>query len=114
MLPHPQGRERSKSLKAEDRKNNERKVKKVIYMYVLALKNSIYVNDCDDGYHYNNPYTDVRDMYVYDYCEHVTKPSYAKKFKTKAAAIRFKNKLVGYMENPTESPYYNAEIVEIA
>lgn len=84
----------------------------VIDMYVLVLRDSIYENDCDDGCHYNNPYTDVRDMYVYDYCEHVTRTNLAKKFKTKAAAVRFKNKLVGYNQNPEESPYYNAEVIE--
>lgn len=83
-------------------------------MYVLVLRNADYINDCDDGYHYNNPYQDKRDMFVYDYLEHVTRASYAKKFKTLAAAKRFKNKLISYNVNPEESPYFNAEVVEIA
>lgn len=82
-------------------------------MFVLVLRNADYVNDCDDGYNYNHPHETKRDLFVHDYMESVTSASLAKKYKTRSGAEKFKKKLTSYHKNPEDSPYFNAEIMEI-
>ena len=81
--------------------------------YVLVKKNAEYEYDVDDGYHYQHPEILIRDLYIVDYCECSLYPKYAKCYKTKAAAERFKKKLISYNRISTESYYYDCEVVEI-
>lgn len=81
--------------------------------YVLVFRNAEYEYDVDDGYHYQHPEILIKDLYVVDYCEHVLNPRYAKQYKTRAAAERFRKKLMSYMRNPEESEYAKCEIAEI-
>jgi len=79
--------------------------------YVLVFRNAEYEYDVDDGY--QHPETLIKDLNVVDYLEHVLNPKYAKQYKTRAAAERFKKKLMSYMRNPEESEYAKCEVAEI-
>lgn len=81
--------------------------------FVLVKRNGEYVCDADDGYHYNHPVTLIRDLYIMDYYEDSLYPQYAKLYKTRAGAERFKKKLISYNRIPEESYYYDCEIIEI-
>lgn len=81
--------------------------------FVLVKRNAEYVYDVDDGYHYQHPEILIRDLYIVDYCKDALSPKYAKIYKTRAAAERFKKKLISYNRIPEESYYYDCEVVEI-
>lgn len=82
-------------------------------MYALVKKNAEIIWDPDDGYHYNNPTTIKKDLYVKDYLTHVFQPDMAKLYKTKGAAERFKKKLMNYSANPDNSEYAEYEVIEV-
>lgn len=81
--------------------------------FVLVFRDSKYVIDTDDGYHYQHPETIVRDVYVRDYCEETLRPKYAKQYKTRAAAERFKKKLMSFTADPSKSEYAKCEVCEV-